>query len=993
MKFSLILEAVDKATKTISSIAKAEKSLNADTVRGAEKSARAHEKNTQALNKNVAAAEKAAAATQKVTKAEKEYNNAAQKMTRLSETRIKGWRNEANAVERLNKVLERWINLQAKKGGRAGYQLGTGLSNIGNGAKGIGKYGALVGAGALAVGSLGFAAGMSGTKQARDYQALVLQMRAVTKSADEAKQAMSWIESAQMPPYGLDDLTKSYIQLKNIGIDPTKGALANIADAAVGSGKSIEQATNAYIGAVKGNLDGLKALGITAKKNGKYVDYMFAGKDGRLKRYRALSGNRMSNAHAVDKITSSRFGGASAAYGKTWDGMIWKMSDTWEHVKLKIMNSGLFDFLSQKLDMFVTKIDQWVQDGTLDTWCKNLSKNLILVMTIAWDVATKLYRAGEAIFGFLDSISGYVGGWENLTMILLALPVVPSLMRMAMGFIQVGQGIATFIGIGGRAIGLFAQLNGFSKIGVVLRLLLTPIGLVTKSFITMGIAFMSSPIGWVVAGIVAIAAGAYLIYQNWDKLGPFFKNVWEKTKQIFADFWNYVKSLFTWDNVFTVVNWFSYLIPIRWVEFIPGFPGWDNILSLLTWDNFLTVLNWLSYLNPIRWIEFVPGFPGWNKVIKFLSWRNFIKVLKWLSYLHPLRWIKFIPGFPGWNTVISWLSWDNFLAALEWVKYISKWLWETAISKFSWPDWLTPLEWLKFIPDFPDWNTIINSEGVKTVINSVVDLFNKAKEKIGEVFKQIGRGWDWLTGVFSKKNTAVDVVVTDPAIIQSVNDEVDKLSQKLDALSKVDFSVTNAGLLEVQNKTAETIAKGDGIAKAFEYAINGAKRFLEKTSFESHGVALMRTFAIGIRNGANEAIAATREVVGEIRDYLPHSPAKRGPLSDLNKVRFSETLATAIKPGPAVRATERVVAGMRGVLSDFSGPLNVQPNRPLTAGLPGGNSGNTSVSVNFSPVINVAGNADKTTMHGVMQQVMAELQNKLPGMLDKVSAARKRREY
>lgn len=919
MKFSLILEAVDKATKTISSIAKAEKSLNADTVRGAEKSARAHEKNTQALNKNVAAAEKAAAATQKVTKAEKEYNNAAQKMTRLSETRIKGWRNEANAVERLNKVLERWISLQARKGGRAGYQLGTGLSNIGNGAKGIGKYGAFVGAGALAVGSLGVAAGLSGTKQARDYQTLVLQMRAVTKSADEAKQAMNWIESVQMPPYGLEDLTKSYIQLKNIGIDPTKGALANITDAAVGSGKSIEQATNAYIGAVKGNLNGLKELGITAKKNGKYVDYMFAGKDGRLKKYRALSGNRMSNAHAVDKITSSRFGGASAAYGKTWDGMIWKMSDTWERVKLKIMNSGLFDFLSQKLDIVVTKIDQWAKDGTLDTWCKNLSKKLILVMTIAWDVATKLYRAGEAIFGFLDSISGYVGGWENLTMILLALPVVPSLMRMALGFIQVGQGIATFIGIGGRAIGLFAQLNGFSKIGAVLRLLLIPIRLVTKSFITMGIAFMSSPIGWVVAGIVAIAAGAYLIYQNWDKIGPFFKEVWEKTKQIFADFWNYVKSLFTWDNVFTVINWFSYLIPIRWIEFIPGFPGW--------------------------------------------------------------------------GTVLSWLSWDNFLAALDWFKFISKWLWDTVISKFSWPDWLNPLEWLKFIPDFPEWDDIIKSAVVKTVINSVVDLFNGAKEKIGKVFKQIGKGWDWLTGVFSKKNTAVDVVVQDPAIIQSVNEEVDKLSQKLDALSKVDFSATNAGLLEVQNKTAETIAKGDGIAKAFEYAINEAKRFLEKTSFESHGVALMRTFAKGIRNGANEAIAATREVVGEIRDYLPHSPAKRGPLSDLNKVRFSETLATAIKPGPAVRATERVVAGMRGILSDFSGPLNVQPNRPLTAGLPGGNGGNTSVSVNFSPVINVAGNADKTTMHGVMQQVMAELQNKLPGMLDKVSAARKRREY
>lgn len=915
MKFSLILEAVDKATKTISAVSKAEKTFNDSALRGAEKAANAYEKSAKA-------ADKAAVASEKAAKAEQAHAAAGAKMEQLSANRVKGWRAEEMAVGRLNKVIERWINLQAFKGGRAGYRIGTGLTNIAGGSMSVGKYGALLGGGAIAAGSFAFAAGMSGAKEARKYQTLLVAMKGVTKSAEEAKIAMDWIEKAQLPPYGLEDLTHSYIQLKNVGIDPANGSLQNIADMAAGTGKNIDTAAKAYTGAIKGNLSTLKLFGITAKKNGKYVDYMFAGKDGRMKKYKAVAGNRSSNAAAIDKVVSARFGGSSAAFGKTWDGLMWKLTDAWDNAKLKIMNSGLFDFLTQKLDMVVSLIDRWGADGTIDRWCENISRDLIATMTVAWAVVEKLSIAGQAIFNVLDKISGYVGGWENMAIILLAMPVVPALARMAMGFIQVAQGIGVFIGIGGKAIALFAQLNNFSRLGAAFRLLLTPIGLVTKSFITMGIAFMSTPLGWVVAAIAAIAAGAYLIYRNWDKIGPWFKNIWAKTKQIFADFWNWVKGLFSWDNVFTAINWFSYLVPIRWVEFIPGFPGWQ--------------------------------------------------------------------------TVISVFSWDTVIKALSWSKYIVNWVWNNVLTRIDWGFWINPFEWAKMIPGFPGWDAIIQSDTVQSVMDTVVGVFEKSKEKIGNVFQSIGKAWQWVKGLFSGgDNAAAITVAQDPAAISAANAEVEKLSGKLEALSAIDFSNTNAALTGLQDKTAETIAKAGGIERAFSVAISAARSVLAAANFESHGAALMRTFAIGIRNGAGSAIAATRDVVGQIRDYLPHSPAKRGPLSDLNRVRFSETLAKAIKPAPAIAAVERVTSGMRNALSGpFSSTIN--PMRPaLSAGLPAGgnNGGHGTVSINYAPVINVAGNASSREMGDVMRQALAELQAKLPSMLDKVAAAKKRREY
>lgn len=59
----------------------------------------------------------------------------------------------------------------------------------------------------------------------------------------------------------------------------------------------------------------------------------------------------------------------------------------------------------------------------------------------------------------------------------------------------------------------------------------TALPLVGKGILFIGRALMLNPIG---LAITAIAAGAYLIYKNWDRVGPYFLGLWAEIKQGFS---------------------------------------------------------------------------------------------------------------------------------------------------------------------------------------------------------------------------------------------------------------------------------------------------------------------------------------------------------------------------------------------------------------------------------------------------------------------------
>jgi hypothetical protein len=90
----------------------------------------------------------------------------------------------------------------------------------------------------------------------------------------------------------------------------------------------------------------------------------------------------------------------------------------------------------------------------------------------------------------------------------------------------------------------------------------------------------------------------------------------------------------------------------------------------------------------------------------------------------------------------------------------------------------------------------------------------------------------------------------------------------------------------------------------------------------SSGRGLMQSFARGIKSGLSAALSAVRNGMAQIRSYLPFSPAKRGPLSDLDKSgeSFFPTWMRGVEKGVpyAMRAMDSAMNSLSGNDNTFT---------------------------------------------------------------------------
>ncbi|MBL0566560.1 phage tail tape measure protein [Aeromonas veronii] len=96
---------------------------------------------------------------------------------------------------------------------------------------------------------------------------------------------------------------------------------------------------------------------------------------------------------------------------------------------------------------------------------------------------------------------------------------------------------------------LAAIKMGLSTLLVYGGPLLTFIKALTMGMVRLGIAMLTTPIGWFIMGIVAIAAGAYLLYKHWDGVTKWFSDLWAQCKAPALAFWELLKELFSWTPI------------------------------------------------------------------------------------------------------------------------------------------------------------------------------------------------------------------------------------------------------------------------------------------------------------------------------------------------------------------------------------------------------------------------------------------------------------
>lgn len=110
------------------------------------------------------------------------------------------------------------------------------------------------------------------------------------------------------------------------------------------------------------------------------------------------------------------------------------------------------------------------------------------------------------------------------------------------------------------------------------------------------------------------------------------------------------------------------------------------------------------------------------------------------------------------------------------------------------------------------------------------------------------------------------------------------------------------------------------------------------------GRNIINTLVEGMRAAANLPAETMQGVVQQVRDYLPFSPAKRGPLRDLHRVKLIETVASSVNAEP-------LVAAMAGATSQAYAAVSSPPSTPAIplsmSSASGSAPANVSVTLNF----------------------------------------------
>ncbi|GJC04146.1 phage tail tape measure protein [Aeromonas hydrophila] len=181
------------------------------------------------------------------------------------------------------------------------------------------------------------------------------------------------------------------------------------------------------------------------------------------------------------------------------------------------------------------------------------------IKNVKADLGEKLRGSLMDIIKYIKQVVVGVRHWveENpeLANTLVRVAAVTSVIAIAMGGLALG--VAALLGpmaIMKLTFGIMGVKGTF--LGKVIIMLLAPLKWLTLGIFRLGMAMLTTPVGWFIMGIAAIAGGAYLIYKNWDGITKWFSELWEKCKAPLMAWWDLLKELFSWTPIgMLIAHW------------------------------------------------------------------------------------------------------------------------------------------------------------------------------------------------------------------------------------------------------------------------------------------------------------------------------------------------------------------------------------------------------------------------------------------------------
>jgi len=234
------------------------------------------------------------------------------------------------------------------------------------------------------------------------------------------------------------------------------------------------------------------------------------------------------------------------------------------------------------------------------------------------------------------------------------------------------------------------------------------------------------------------------------------------------------------------------------------------------------------------------------------------------------------------------------------------------------------------------WNSIKSffTTVVTAIVNLVKQRFDNLKNNVTTVFNAvksfISNVWNGIKTVITTVVNAVRSVVT--SVFNSVRSTISSVMSSVRSTISSVWNGIRSTISSVVNGIRSTISsifnslRGivtgamNGVRNAVSNGITGALNVITNmgSSFKNAGSKIVTMIADGIKGAASKVTGAAKDLMGKVRDYLPFSPAKIGPLTDIHRLNFDGPIGDSIDD--AVPTIQRKM----GILLGF--PEQANPN-------------------------------------------------------------------
>lgn len=357
------------------------------------------------------------------------------------------------------------------------------ISSIDGAIKKVAKMGVAFGsiAGTFAV--------TKGFGEAVDMEGYKMQLVTATKDTQKAGELMSnAIKFANSTPFETGEVVEATAKMEAYGISSQRW-LKDVADMAGATNKSIDQATEAMADAVMGEWERLKEFGIkkemliaaAAKKYGNNVVF---NKKGQVL-------NQMKLENILQEVMQSKFKDGAEKQAKTLKGLWSTVTGVTKSSLAKIVGmtedgtirqGSLYELLKRQIERVVAVLNKWQEDGTIER------------------IGEKVTEAVSRMISFFKSLFEFVKRHQTL---------IKTVLIFASSIYVVVKTIAIL-------------KVAISALSIVMGILSGTIAL--------------TPLGWLVIGIAAVVAGAYLLWQHFSAVIEIFKSVFNWVKNLLDRF-------------------------------------------------------------------------------------------------------------------------------------------------------------------------------------------------------------------------------------------------------------------------------------------------------------------------------------------------------------------------------------------------------------------------------------------------------------------------